>query len=62
MNNNFNYYKYICLTLLCLFLLACMYYGIPALLDQIAQWRNGGMPVEVAKCSMFASEHLLEVD
>jgi len=27
-----------------------------------AQWLYHDMPVEVAECSMFASEHLLEVE
>ena len=37
-------------------------YGAIERAHAFAQHLNGGMPTDIAKCSMFASEHLIEVE
>ena len=56
-----NWYKITCITLAVVITVTMYSYGMPSALDSLAQWRNGGMPTEIAKCSMFASEHLMKV-
>ena len=60
-----NIYKYGFYTLAIpavLFLMYCTVYGVSERSHAFAKHLNGGMPTDVARCSMFASEHLIEVE
>lgn len=37
-------------------------YGANDRAHTFAKHLNGGMPTDIARCSMFASEHLIEVE
>ncbi len=56
---NINWYKATCITVALLLTIVMYVYGVPALLDDVAQWRNGGMPTEDARC---ASAFKLKMD
>ena len=47
-----NPYKYICITFAICLTVTMYYYGAPAVLDDIAAWRNNGMAAEDARCAM----------
>ena len=53
------YYKYICIGFAVILTLATYIYGVPAMADDFATWRNGGLPAEDARC---AAAFKLEVE
>lgn len=61
----YNWYKIGFLSVCGALFIALLYLAYHGAIDRahaFAQHLNGGMPTEVAKCSMFASEHLIEVE
>jgi len=52
-------YKIVCISAVVMFFIAMTYFGMGAMLDEIATWRNNGLSAADARC---ASAFKLEVD
>ena len=61
----YNWYKIGFLSVCGIAFIALLYLAYHGSIDRahaFVTWMNGGMTPELAQCSMFASEHLLEVE